>query len=123
MNKQSGFSLIELVIFIVVLGIAGVAIVSTFVVSGTKAPSLQNQSIAIELAQERMDLILGQRAINGFSSFSDPCPGPSICTAPSGFTVSSSIANNWNGDTAYKVITVTVSGNGNASLQALVANY
>jgi hypothetical protein len=70
-----------------------------------------------------MDLILGQRAINGFSSFSDPCPGPSICTAPSGFTVSSSIANNWNGDTAYKVITVTVSGNGNASLQALVANY
>ena len=99
LNKEAGYSLIELIIFIMIMGILGATIMAVFNVVGMKSPSLKNQSIAIELAQKRMDLILGQKAVNGFASFSDPCPGPTICTAPSGYTVNSSIAGNWNGDT------------------------
>ena len=122
-NKEAGYSLIELIIFIVILGILGATITAAFNVAGIKSPSIKNQSVAIELAQKRMDLILGNKASNGFASFSDPCPGPTICSDPAGYTVGSSIATDWNSDTDYKVITVTVSGSGTASLKALVANY
>lgn len=60
MNDR-GFSLIELVIVIVILGIASAGLMSVFS-SGMKKsadPLLQNQ--ALHLAQERMDTIIGDR--------------------------------------------------------------
>jgi Tfp pilus assembly protein PilE len=125
MNRHSGISLIELVIFIVILGILGLTIMMSFGVSLEQSPLSQQSTQALEYAQQRMDLILGQRAMQGFSSFVDPCvasPSLAVCTS-TGYTVSSSIVNNWNGDTKFKVITVTVIGNGRASLQSLVADY
>ncbi len=126
MKRQSGHTLIELVIFIVIIGFMPVGVLMAFDVAMHSAPNIQFATRAIELAQERMDFVIGQRDIVGFSGFNDPCENGSLsplCTDPSGYTINSSIANNWGGDSDFKVITVTVTGLGNASLTALVANY
>tara|TARA_B100000508_G_C11455428_1_gene276494 strand:- start:133 stop:513 length:381 start_codon:yes stop_codon:yes gene_type:complete len=126
MRKMTGFTLIELVIFIVILGILVLGLLLAFNVSLEKSVDVEGITRALDLAQGRMDLILGQKKMVGFASFVDPCvasPGLGVCTAPSGYTVTSSIANNWGGDTNFKVVTVTVSGSGTASLTALVSSY
>lgn len=122
-HNNAGFTLIELIVFIVILGIIAAGLLMAFEVSLERQPDVQKSAVAITLAEQRMDAILGQREIYGFSNFTDPCPGPAVCTLPAGYSASSSIQNNWGGDTNYKLITVTVSGNANASLQSVVANY
>lgn len=125
MANQRGISLIELIIFIMVMGILSAAILATFNVAGSKAPNVDNQIAALDYGQLRMDLILGQKASQGFNSFSDPCDvasPPAACSSP-GYTVTSSIAPQWNGDTNYKVITVTVSGKASATLESLVGDF
>jgi Tfp pilus assembly protein PilV len=124
-HKQRGISLIEVTIFIVVVGLAMVAVIMGVGASLQNTPSSSQTTLALEQAQSRMDIILGQRAIVGFASFVDPCvatPALAFCqTSP--YTVSSSIANNWNGDSNFKVITVTVTGAAKATLTGLVSNY
>jgi type II secretory pathway pseudopilin PulG len=126
MKKLAGFTLIELVIFIVILAILVLGLLMAFNVSLERSVDVEGVTRALDLAEGRMDLILGQKKMVGFASFTDPCvasPSLGVCTTPSGYAVSSSIANNWNGDSNFKVITVTVSGGGTASLTALVSNY
>ncbi len=117
MKNERGISLIELIIFIMIMGILGTSILATFNVAGMKTPSIQNQVQALEYAQLRMDLILEQKASQGFSSFSDPCPGPATCNAP-GYSVTSTISTDWNGNSNYKVIAVNVNGPGTVSSNA-----
>jgi len=119
MRKLSpGFTLIELIIFIVIVGIAATAILLSFQTVLSKSPDTNKQTIATELAEGRMDLIIGQYYIYGLSSFSDICNGssPAVCMTISGYTVSSSITG-----TGPKTITVTVSGSGSAVLTAQVS--
>ena len=133
-GPQTGFSLIEVLAFIVIAGILGAALFTAF----TTATRLQASAsdigaAAVQLAQERMELILGQRRTLGFAAFTattfDPCTAavPStqpVCTViPAGYTVGATLADNWGGDTNYKVITVAVTGPSMATLTALVANY
>src|SRR5574341_1135533 len=60
-EKQRGFSLIEIIITLVVLSIAAVGVLSVFSSTqmGSADPLLLNQ--AVQLAQERMDVIVGDR--------------------------------------------------------------
>lgn len=123
-NKQ-GFSLIELIIFIVLLGI-GIGVLVPLVITLRYVHRIDKQTEALELTQQRMELILAQKNINGFSGFTDPCSessSPAVCSVPGNYTVVATIANDWLGDPDYKIITVTTSGDGNASLKTLVANY
>lgn len=124
MIKQHGFTLIELIVFIVVAALA-VATVFPIVIALKNIEIIPNQTKAQQLIQGRMELILEQRIINGFSTFTDPCTGgspPAACTPPSGYTVSAAMTN-WNGDPNYTVITVTVTGSSQATLTSLVAHY
>lgn len=125
MNSK-GFSLIEMIVFILIIGIAAIAVLRSFGSFLQKSPTGNRQTTAIALAQERMELILAQRQLKGFNSFTDLCSGgspPSICTAPSGYTITSTISSvTIGGDSNYKNITVTVSGLGDATLQTLVGN-
>jgi len=123
MNQESGFTLIELIVFIIIIGVIATGLFLAFNVSLEKQPDMQATEIANHLARQRMDIILGQRSMLGFSSYADPCPGPAICNSVPGYAVSSSIQNNWGGNTAYNIISVTVSGKANANLQTVVANY
>ncbi|MBC7623743.1 MAG: hypothetical protein H7232_10180, partial [Aeromicrobium sp.] len=65
-----------------------------------------------------------QRRAAGFAAFADPCPGPAICTPPTGYTVTSNIVAGYAADPSnYKIITVSVSGTAAITVTALVANY
>jgi hypothetical protein len=121
-----GFSLIELVVFIIVMGLAAAAIVVPLKTAlGINSAIPSYQTIALELAQQRMELILGQRRLNGYPP-TDPCTfgsPPSVCTAPTGYTVSATLTTvTISGDTNYMRIDVPVTGLGNASLQMIVGN-
>jgi len=123
---MKGFSLIELIVAISVLAMAILALTFPLKTTLYKSNTPSHITTAMELAQERMELILGQKHLQRFANFADPCGGgspPSICTPPTGYIISSTLSPNWLGNTDYKVINVTVSGNGHASLSTLVARY
>ena len=134
MNKQKGVSLIELIIFIVVLGILGAGILMAFVVSLEKIPNIHRVSRATELAQKRMELLWGQKNLD-FDSLADPCQGgspPAICTLPSWVTdyqidPTDTIHNNYDGKSYLKEIRVIVERSDDssqlASLQAVLTHY
>ncbi len=126
-DSARGFTLIEIVVFIVVGGVLMAGLIVALGSSLRGSSQAGQLDIAAELAQSRLELILAQRRAVGFAGFTDPCnpgPGPSACTPPTGYAVSSSIVTGWGGDpTNYKVVTVTVTGIFSASVSALVSNY
>lgn len=132
---MKGYTLIELIVFILITSFT-LTILIPIVNMSTQITTLTPLATGQQLAQARMDLILAQRYMVGFPSYSDPCAGgspPAMCTAPSGFCVSASIANNWSSDTDYNVITVIAYDGGTGSsctggtqvteLTALVSDY
>lgn len=130
-GNSGGFSLIELVIFIVVIGIAVPGIFLAFSTALQKSPIVNPQTIANQLAAARMDIIIGQRRMFGYSSFTDPCISspPAVCTVPAGitgYTITSTISPLTVGsDSNYKSIDVLVTGpqNSRADLITYVALY
>ncbi len=135
-RRMSGFTLIELIIFIVVSGILAVGLAGVFSSSmrGGAEPGRLTQ--ATQIAQERMELILEQKRRLGFAAFVaaanfDPCnPGPGpACTPPAGysFVPAPTRVIGWVlGDPVnYAVITVTVVGPDalTVTLTAVVSAY
>lgn len=124
-DSQCGFTLIEVIVFIVVTGL----VMSTLLLSANTAlrnsPSVSQQWIALQTAKRCMEWFLVQRRVNGYSSLTCPStPSPSACSAPSGFTVTNSITcQTWNSDAAYKTVTVSVSGLANASISMQLGDY
>jgi type II secretory pathway pseudopilin PulG len=124
--RNGGFSLIEAIVFIVVLAVLLASLAVSFNSSLRLSPGAGQIDIAAELAQQRMELILAQHRAAGYAGMADPCPGPAACTPPAGYTVTSSMAAGFAGDPSnFKVVTVTVTGpgTGSAVVSALVANY
>ena len=122
MKREKGQTLVELIVFLVIMAILTSSMVLAITAALEHMPDILNVNTAIGLAQRRMEFVYGQYAINGYDSFSDLCDGgspPSICTDPSGFTTSSSISSISNG----KLITVTVTGNAALTLEQEVRNY
>ncbi|KTD05594.1 type IV pilus modification PilV family protein [Fluoribacter gormanii] len=127
-QKQSGFSIIELIIFIVTMGI----IVSGLLIGINQAQRYsgipRTTPQASFLANARMQIILMNRDINGYTALDDPCtstPSLEICTVLSNyalendFVVSVPVIAGSNP----KTITLNVTGAGNASINASVYNY
>ena len=133
---QQGMTLVELVLFIAIAGILAVALTQAFVQTTKNAPAGGNMTMATQLAQERMELILAQKSAVGFANFTtanfDPCQSgaPAVCTTPpAGYSFSPlpSLTTGWDDGSGvnnnYKVITVTVTGPQSTVLTAVVANY
>ena len=136
---QRGVTLIELIAFIVIMGIASMALLSMYRAVLPRGATPSQITIATQLAQERMELILGKRVADGYSTtvLTDPCVGgtpPAICTnqfTPSGLysvvVVGISPALQWSGTTnTYRMLGVQVlgpDGNQFANLSAVIANY
>jgi len=126
--KNRGFTIIELVVFIVIMGIIGVTILASFsaVLKGVSVP--RQKIVATQVATRCIEWYLEQRYLYGFNTVALTCPStavPSFCAAPSGYTISTSVScTQLYSETGYnyKTITVTVSGLGNASLSLLVAS-
>ena len=63
-RPESGFSLIELIVFIVVVGMLGTALFAGFSTALRQGASGPDLSIsAAQLAQDRMELIIGQKRL------------------------------------------------------------
>lgn len=135
---QRGVTLIELVAFIVIMGIASMALLSMYRAVLPRGATPSQITLAAELAQERMELILGQRAASGYSPLVDPCAGgtpPVICSnqfTPSGLysviVVGINPAVQWSGisTNTYRMLGVKVLGPDGrqlANLSAVIANY
>ena len=129
---QRGVTLIELIAFIVIMGISVMALLSMYRVVLPRGATPAQITLATQLAQERMELILGQRVARGYSPVTslDPCPGAAICTPTPGYTVSVNGASSpvlWSDVTGnYRQIGVRVlgpDGNQLANLSAVIANY
>jgi len=133
MRKQQGFTLIELVIFMVIVTIMAATIFLGFDMALQQENVVSNNANAMYIGQQRMDLIIGQRIENGFSGFVDPCVSlfaspatDNICSKNAfafGYTVSSTITTSWSGNANLTSIVVNVTGPGSATLSSLVGNY
>jgi type II secretory pathway pseudopilin PulG len=148
-SRCRGVTLVELIAFIIVISVlvSGLMIGFSTTVRDGGAPKQVTQ--ALQLAQERMELIRARKDAVGFACFTgtrfDPCTGGAgagACTAmpasthPAcnsattfGYTVTPTLDETgacMGGDPNYKCITVTVTDAGGANLsrlQAAVANY
>jgi len=141
-----GVTLIELVAFIVITGVvvAGLATGISTTLRGTGTPKQMTQ--ALQLAQERMELIRARKDVVGFACFTgtryDPCQAAAAagscaaysasthpaCNSTLGYTVTPALDETgacMGGDANYKCITVTATGSGTtwATLSTFVANY
>jgi type II secretory pathway pseudopilin PulG len=132
-----GATLIELIAFIIIVGVLVSGLAAGL--SGTLRGSTASRPVtqALQLAQERMELIRGQKEVLGFSGFTaatyDPCALGSAhpaCNTTFGYTVTPDPLDEaglcMGGDINYKCITVTVTDASGATLsrlQAAVANY
>lgn len=137
-HPGQGFTLVETLVFIVIVGVAAVALFTSFKNVLPRSPTAAQLTQAAELAQERMELILGQRDAQGYNNAVDldPCNrgAPSVCTATFGYTVASAGTGvaaaswvAWNGQPTsdYKLVTVTVSLSGTtlAKQSSVLSDY
>lgn len=137
---QRGVTLIELIAFIVIMGISVVALLSMYRAVLPRGSTPAQITLATQLAQERMELLLGQRDARGYSTavLTDPCIGgtpPAICTnqyTPAGlYSIVVTGVNpplQWSGFSTdeYRMIGVRVlgpSGSQLAELSAVIGNY
>src|SRR5690242_15930064 len=109
MKRKNGFTLIEIVIFIVATSVLAAAVLSASNVGLLKAPNIANQITANMIAQECMEWLVGNRILNGYNTYS--CPSTpaagNLCASPSGYTVSPSVAcTTLIGDSNFKTLTV-----------------
>ena len=140
-----GVSLIELIVFILVVGVVIAGLVIGMSSAVRTAPQPREMHQGLQLAQGRMELILAQRARLDFGPFTnatfDPCVPPGgqeACLAPATYAVTSCFytgvgtcgfgaANTCNaGNANYKCVRVRVTGPDGAAvaeLDAMVANY
>jgi len=123
MKKNSGVTLIELVMFIVIMGIISSTVGPMFFAILKNAPKVQHYSAATQLASQCLEGYLGERYIKGYSTVLSATT-PALCTVPTGYTITKSVTNTTKySEASYKTITVTVAGEGNATMSLLVADY
>jgi Tfp pilus assembly protein PilE len=139
-GTQRGVTLIELIVFIVIMGISVIALLSMYRAVMPHGTTPAQLTLATQLAQERMELLLGQRTAFGYSTavLTDPCTGgtpPAICTnqfTPSGLYsivvtgVNPPVAWGAYSVDSYRTLGVKVlgpSGSQLANLSVLIGNY
>jgi prepilin-type N-terminal cleavage/methylation domain-containing protein len=132
MRKKHGFSLIEMVVFIVVMGILATMVVISYRTMFNGVPWIKLQTTYSQAASQCMEWFLGQRSIvaKGFNSIvtGSATPGFCIAAAPNGYNMSASVSDFiLNGDTNYKKIDVSLtkqsSGAVVTTLSTIIADY
>jgi prepilin-type N-terminal cleavage/methylation domain-containing protein len=128
MIRQQGFTLIEVLILIIVLGMLANTVLIGLNTVGVKMPLVLANNINEQTAKQCIEYFLGQRRLLGYSAFS--CPSstvPGLCSSnlATGQSLTVSITcTTINTDTNYMTITATASGSGSiATLSTLVASY
>ncbi len=130
-----GVTLIEMIAFIVIAGIAMVVLVQVFSVSTRGSHTGKQLTQAVHLAQQRLEVIRGQRERLGYSGFTavtyDPCPPVGAWTAqacqttsyPGGsYTVTSTFSDVACGANCKQVV-VTVTDPDGATVSVLTTQF
>jgi type II secretory pathway pseudopilin PulG len=118
MKKKYGFTLVELVIFTMVLGILAGGILSAFYTTLGTLPRNSKNAIAANAAAKCMEWFVGQRYLNGIASINCGNAIPSFCAVSTGYAIAAQV----NCSAVGKGITVSVSGLGNASFSLFLTN-
>jgi len=92
---QRGFTLVEMVMVIVILGIASVALMDQFVNTSKSYLIDERLQTATQLAQECAEHILAMRRVQGYAAISSTCPTlPATYTTPGAvYAVTASLAD------------------------------
>jgi type II secretory pathway pseudopilin PulG len=146
-RRERGATLVEMVMFIVIMAVVVGGLILAFTASLRSAPQSKRMTEALGLAKERMELIRAQRQRLGFYGFTnttyDLCPASAhpSCNTTFGYTVQScfytgtvapqdacgfgSTAQCFGGNTDYKCIRVRVMGSDGqlAELDEAFGNY
>ena len=126
--KQQGFTLIEVVAFILVIGIIASGLLVGMNQALTHITRPTSIAQASFLANARLQIILMNRAFNGYTTLDDPCtttPALAICTPLSTYATAHNFTVNtptFSGSNP-KIITIQITGAGNATNYAYVYNY
>lgn len=126
MKKNQGFTLIELVIFILIVGLLAAGILASYNTSLRGTARLKYQTSATGYAMKCLEWFLGQRYLKGFDNISCNTTVPNFCNVPSGFTITTNVVcTTYNNDTNnYKTIITEVGGDlGNENISLIIANY
>ena len=121
-RKLLALSLIETVIFIAIVGFISSFLLQNLRSSFNTLPTSEMNQKAIILAQSRMETLLGQISIQGFSNFHDFCQNPTppnICLTDPNLQIETNIIS-FPSDPRFKQITINVSGLGSATLTTLL---
>src|SRR5579872_4484832 len=122
-NRQLGFTLIEMIVFIIVTSLLMTTILLGSMQALKTTPAIHQQWEALQVAKRCMEGFLQQRRLNGYASLTCPSTPSSSSCSVTGYTPTINVScTTWNSDTTYKTITVTVSPS-NASLSAQVGDY
>jgi prepilin-type N-terminal cleavage/methylation domain-containing protein len=119
-RKQKGFTLIEVIMFIVIISISAAVILSSLQMILKTNHTAQENATAVQAASRCLEWYWGQNQMNGYSSVS--CPSttvPSFCSVPTGFSMAVNVVCT---TSTTKTITATVSGKGTSSLSLLIAD-
>ncbi|CAL7964104.1 conserved hypothetical protein [Gammaproteobacteria bacterium] len=132
-KHKRGFTLIEVIVFIVVMGIISVTIFASLNTLLRGSTVSQQQTVAVQAATQCMEWYVGQRILHGFNAATLPIGSatPNICKdLPVGYDfiistdVKYELSNSY--DPNYKTIYVYVSdksGKSLSSLSLLLAAY
>lgn len=81
-HKRAGFTLLELLTALIVLGIASTVLLKMFTSSMTLSKTARTHEIAGDLAQEYLTLIESRPDLFAWPSFSDSQPGTALALKP-----------------------------------------
>ncbi len=135
MKKKRGFTLMELIIFIVISGIIANTIAMSYstIFGRRMAPSssiVGQQTIISQAAIRCMEGFLGQRAIKNFASIQTGTTLHTLCAAPAGatYSISSNVTDyTLDGATKYKKIDISLkeisTGKTVTTLSTIIADY
>ncbi|MCD6167572.1 hypothetical protein DRQ11_07015 [candidate division KSB1 bacterium] len=121
-NSERGFSLVELVFVIVFISIALTAILNTFSTSVSSSVDSEYVSLAVQLAEGKMEQIKSDKAGKGYSYLvAGNYPSENNPDGYSGFSRTVNITTYTN----YKVVTVTVTHSDvpTVTLETIFTNY
>lgn len=114
-----GFTLVELVLFIVIVAVVAAAMFQAFMATMRGSHYGKELTQATQLAQQRMEIIMGERKRLGFAGITaatyDPCPPVGAWANQACPTTSYTVTSTYNNplpscDPNCKEVTVTVTG-------------
>lgn len=124
-----GFSLIELVLVMIILSIAGVAILAQFAQLGPGLLADESIQTATQLAQERAEQVLAERRASGYAAIPVGTVTDDLSTTSYSNYIRTVTTSAYTGaacpvsDCRQVVITVSRDGSTQAELNLMVANY